>query len=111
MRTLIVGALLAGLTLTSQAATYRLSSPPARQVEHVELQSKQSQQLTLPAQSDPVELMPTRGRAPGLNDLQLNLGEYPGEQNPYVMPEGTNWPYPMSAPTYDGHYHLPGGQW
>lgn len=112
MQKLIVAALLAGgLTLSANAATYRISSSPARQVEQVELSHRPNDQLALPPQSDPVELMPTRGRMPDLNDLRLNLGDYPGEQNPYVLPEGTRWPYPMSAPTYDGHYHLPGGQW
>lgn len=108
MKTLLIALL---TVASASAATYRISSSPAQQVDRVELQSSIRSELPLQG-PEPVELMPTRGsQLQELNNLRLNLGEYPGEQNPYVLPEGTSWPYPMSAPTYDGHYHLPGGQW
>ncbi len=113
MRNLIVIALLGGLSLSAHAATYRISSSPASQVERVEqLAPTRPGDTPLNPRTPTVELMPTQGnKLQPLNNIYLRLGDYPGEQNPYVLPQGTTWPYPMSAPTYDGHYHLPGGQW
>lgn len=116
MDRLFVLSLVAGLSLSSQAATYHISSSPSSQVERVEqsypmMGAGRLEVRLPPVDSGPLELLPTRGRAPSLNDLQLRLGDYPGEQNPYVLPANTMWPYPMSSPTHDGYYNLPGGQW
>lgn len=115
MYRILVLSLVAGLALGAQAATYRISRSPSSQVEQVEqsdpLRASDPALVRLRVDSGPLELLPTRGRAPSLNDLQLRLGDYPGEQNPYVLPANTMWPYPMSSPTHDGYYNLPGGQW
>lgn len=123
MRYLIATLVLAALTLSVSAdpllvgASFRLTSSPANQVERVEatyrLASSPSHLIELLPRtgSGMVELKPTRIGTEPFGDLVVRLSPYPGKENPYVHPEGTRWPYPMSAPTYDGHYHLPGGQW